>query len=743
MSVGFQRRYETDPGLAVLTAIEGVVVIDRDPPATITGVGSGTVTLVAEFEDGPFNTPLQLAGGGDFLKTFGGFGFTRNGVPSNDPCARARKPDAALVPEAWCGNGFVAAQGKKYAALICCRVDTSVGSVTFTREASLHGAPDVTWSVATSGQHIDIDVGAGAVSVAFTGVAATLQSSAGTYPSTFTGGESLQFLIDGTTYTAFFQAADQTQAQVIARLNLAVGFAAFSDAGTGKTNITGLVPGTSGNVQILAGTASVLTATGFAVGGSPTAGTGNVGNRLAITDAEADTIIHGTVGLTAVHFKRDANGNAWLVNTGTPGTGTVKVASTSTTNPFGFPVGVTASAASGNAGTIPAGTEVRDAGGHRWVTMQTLAVTAASAGPYTVKVRPALDDGTGVSALAGAVNVVPNPIAVDAFAVVNLQPLTAALTENQLDVAYLAALGTTKATSSVVKRTNIVVSARASNAIRNALRTNAVDASSNGCYGRLAIIRPPLGTTTRAMALSLNAQPGVGAYRHQRVVYAYPGVQCYVPQIASVGAAGGFGFTDSGLIDVGFDSWVASVCSQLPPEENPGQATDFLAGILAVETGNPDVQALTEGDYENFRAGGIAAPRVDEGVSFVQSGVTSVDPLVYPNLRNIARRRMADFIQDTLAIRLMSFDKKLATLLRRALIVAEIKSFMDGLVSAKNPALQRIDGYSLDAKSGNTPDTLALGIFRIILKVRTLSSLDVIVLDTQIGESVVITEQAA
>jgi hypothetical protein len=46
---GFIRRYLQDPGLAELTAIEGVVIIDREPAASISGTGSGTVCLVAEF----------------------------------------------------------------------------------------------------------------------------------------------------------------------------------------------------------------------------------------------------------------------------------------------------------------------------------------------------------------------------------------------------------------------------------------------------------------------------------------------------------------------------------------------------------------------------------------------------------------------------------------------------------------------------------------------------------------------
>jgi hypothetical protein len=93
---------------------------------------------------------------------------------------------------------------------------------------------------------------------------------------------------------------------------------------------------------------------------------------------------------------------------------------------------------------------------------------------------------------------------------------------------------------------------------------------------------------------------------------------------------------------------------------------------------------------------------------------------------------------------LKAFNKKTNTRERRALIIGEIDAFMSGLVSKKNPSSQRIDSYRLDAISGNTPESLAAGLFRIILKCRTLSSLDYIVFDTEIGENVVtVVEHAA
>jgi hypothetical protein len=95
---GFIRRYLQDPGLAELLAIEGVVIIDREPAASIIGTGSGTVCLVAEFEKGGYQ-PLEVMGGQDVMTQFGAFGFVYDGIAGNHPCARARSAVAARILE--------------------------------------------------------------------------------------------------------------------------------------------------------------------------------------------------------------------------------------------------------------------------------------------------------------------------------------------------------------------------------------------------------------------------------------------------------------------------------------------------------------------------------------------------------------------------------------------------------------------------------------------------------------------
>ena len=844
----FVRRFLADPGNEVLLDIESVNILDLEPPSSISGVGTGTAMLVGEFENGPFSTPTELSGTSDFVNTFGEMGYSYGGVKGNNPCARARKADSAILAEAWNGNGFVQLNAKKFKRLLCVRVDTSVGAVQFTREASVTGAAAFAYNL-EPGQILALDIGAGPVSSTFTATAATVSTGAGTYPSGFVGGETLTLGYDAAAdFVVTFLAADQTKLAVIARINQYAGFTFATDGGGDIITLTGLQRGNSAAVRIVAGSAGVLAA--LAATAATTLGTGNVGNIDAVSFSEIKVVVEAAVAGTRV--EQDSAGRIRVTKTFVAVGDYISVGSATTATSLGFVVGqqgsndgipnvrsaagtyvtvaatgtltlgvddesnfnvaiplgssqaavITAiNAAAGftmatsltatvlglrsrsNGGNIrvvgatvgiladlgltaattivpalvtsviPAGTEVTNVTNtNKFVTMQDLAFNAptgggpspnaapyvANAGPLTAKVRHALDDGTGVSALAGSI--VRMTMAPDAgsFQTINLVTLTAALTESAIDAAYADAIDTTLDLNSVARDANIFYSARQSNQVRRKLKDNVITASAIGMAGRMAVIRTPLGTT-KALAQSRVAEPGVGAYRDQRVIFCWPQANSFVPTIARRGLAGGAGFTADGNVNIGADGFMASILSQLPPEENPGQLTAFTNGVNSVETTGV-ADALTIVDYTNFKSAGIAALRVDDGTAIFQSGVTSVDPVVFPSLKNIARRRMADFIQDTLAKRLKGFGKKLSTEARRKAITSEVRQFMDGLLSADNPASQRIDGYSVDSTTGNTPTTLAQGLYRLILKVRTLASLDSIVLETTVGEAVQIDE---
>lgn len=854
MSV-FIRRFTTDPGNDVLLEIESVNILDLDPPAAIAGVGTGTVLCVGEFEDGPFATGgnaygyapdrvLEVSGPQDFVASFGSLGFQYGSVQANNPCARKRSADSAVTPEAWNGNAFVQLSGKKFRRLLIARVDTSAGSIEFRRQAFLVGGAGFSYDL-EPGQTFQLNVTGTTSTATFSATAATVNSGAGTYNTTFVGGETLTLGYDAATdFTTTFLAADQTKAQVIARINQYAGFAFATDGGTTLITLTGIKRGSAAQVRVVAGSAGVLAKLGFSV--ATTFGTGNVQNIDAVAFQEVKAVVEAAIA--TVKVSQTANGNLLVGMTYASGDDWMTYTAASTAVNLGFTSGQHVSNSGyaylrsgtaagygsianndtltlgnddspnfvvtfqtgditqaliiarinqyagytmartisgtvmelrGNAnggqvrvvsgstgvltnlslsaatvagtvlatGRIPAGTVVQTADAtKKYVTMQTVPVTVAAisgvaasgAGPYSTKVRPALDDGTGASATAGTVVALERAIDLGSFGVSNPATINAALSETAIDAAYASAIDATIDTNGVAKEANVLFSARQSNTVRKKLRQNAIDASGTGCFGRMSCVRPPLGTT-KAAALSGSAEPGVGAYRSDRTIYCFPGANTYVPMIAQRGLAGGYGFTFDGNVDVGADGFMASVLSQLPPEENPGQETDFMVAVNGLETSS-NATGFQQTDYTQFKAKGIAALRMDGGKAIFQSGVTSVDPGTTPQLKNIARRRMADFIQDTIARRATKFGKKLSTFVRRKTLTNEIREFLKSLLSTQNPAFQRIAGYSVDDVSGNTAASLGAGLFRIIIKVRTLASLDSIVLQTSIGEQVTVEE---
>ncbi len=834
----FIRRFTQDPGNEVLLEIESVNILDLDPPATISGIGTGTAILVGEFEDGDYAKPIQLAGTDDLARQFGGFGYNYNGVVGNNPSARARRADSTLTTEYWNGNAAIQLNGKRFRRLICTRVDTSIGAVSFSRQAFVVGAAAFAYNLEPA-QVLSLDIGAGPVSTTFTAAAAQLTGTAGVFPTTFVGGETLTVGYDDVPdFTVTFLAADQTRAQCITRINAYAGFTFASDTGS-AIRFTSRQRGTGAQSRVISASAgSVLTALGLSAG-TTAVGTGNVANIDAVTFNEVkiavelavagvkvelddqgrprasktfvatgDYIQVGTATTaTALGFViGDENSNdglaRYLTTAGTYATlfaggetltlaiddrgpvvitflvgdqsqaqvisrinlalgatvatsatstkilftglangGRIRVlgASTGVLGTLGMVAGTTQTALVLD-GVIQAGTQVQNTAADRvFVTTQTIPILSTSAGPYVARVRHALDDGSGLSATAGSVTIVATAIALGSFFCQNLSQINAALTETQIDAAYGIAMDATKNPNSTARTASIMWSARQSNQCRRALRSNAIDASAKGLFGRVAPIRPPLGSTP-AVVMSISAEPGCGAYRSDRVVYNYPGAATFVPPVALRGTGGGAGFTATGIVDVGSDGFLSSILSQLPPEENPGQLTSFLDAVVGLES-SANVQNFTMDNYIAFKSAGICALRIDEGNAIFQSGVVNVDPSVYPNLKNIARRRMADFIQDSLARRAKFFSKKLSTNYRRKALAAEQVAFMETLLSKSDPARQRIAGYAIDTRKGNTDETLALGLYRLIIRVRTLASLDSIVLQTTIGESVTEVEE--
>jgi len=740
---GFTRRFTRNPTIAELTQIEAIDIVDIPPPAPTNGIGTGTLLSVGEYEDGPFAAggdsahwdyqskgkgPQEVYTSADYRNRFGGFGFTYSGVQYSNPCARRH------LTENWNGNGFVKNKFLRPARLILARVDSSTGIVAFNALAFLTGGAGP-FALAV-GQTMDVttDAGGPASSTALAADVATHTGVAGTYPTGFAGGETLTLSIEnGPNFDVIFAAADQTNAQVVARINSAFG-QTIADLNAGELRISGIFPGTASRISVVSGSGTVLADLGLTA--AVYSGTGNVGNINAVTAAELAvflTAIAGWIAIGAV-VTVDADGNL-RVSSDTPSTGTVLLAAGTMTTALGFTAGVTASAAVHDEGSIPAGTRVRTAGLTEYVTMQTLTIpegtaAAGQGGPFLVKVRPANDIGTDAGTAPTTIVTCVDQPSFGEVSVTNPSAISAALTEVQLDVLYETAFNATINPNSVVREANYSICARQSDRVRTVGRDNALNASAAEHYGRKFICSAPIGyTQTQAIAQ-------VATLRSDRLFYTWPAWQVYFPEIASRGTAGGTGFTADGIITVRADGPLASIDAQLPPEENPGQRTGLITQFFDLEDTAIPLQMT---DYIALKAAGICAPRVDRvSGPIYQSGVTSVSVAADPGLVTQARRKMADYIQDSLGQLMVPLSKKLNTAARRDAIRAIIDQFLSELQSANAPDSQRIEEYSVDEVSGNTPEMSARGIFVIIIQVRTLSSLDAIVLQTEIGEGVTI-----
>jgi hypothetical protein len=316
-----------------------------------------------------------------------------------------------------------------------------------------------------------------------------------------------------------------------------------------------------------------------------------------------------------------------------------------------------------------------------------------------------------------------------------------AVNDATLDVIYGAAADALLLESAPAREVNIVWSARKSNGIRTKLRQHVIDASAIG-IGRMTVVSPELDITkaTALQTVTGDAAPGVGANRDERNIYSWPPAITFVPAaVGSLLATADGKTTDAGDLDMTGDGFVVSVLSNLAPFRNPGESSATtraaLSGVLGLARNVPN---LSLNSYISLRSKGIAGLRIDRTVGpVIQSGITTS---LLSGQKNIARRRMADQIEDSIAARLVQLAKLPLTDTLRDTATSETNQYLSDLLSIDNPAAQEISAYSVDPISGNTPSLEAKGIFVLIVNVRTLASADFITIQANIGEGVVITQ---
>lgn len=363
-----------------------------------------------------------------------------------------------------------------------------------------------------------------------------------------------------------------------------------------------------------------------------------------------------------------------------------------------------------------------------------LDATIAAATALNPTVVPPAASATATDPLSG-LGMLTDPTTGLAFTATVQAPNAAS--SAQLDALYDTAIDALLSDDLPAREVNILNVSRHSTAIRAKQLSHVLAASGQG-VGRITTTSPELDTTTVSAVIG-DSDPGVGANRNERVIYDWPGARTFIPEAVGIAINTADGnTTEDGILDTHLDGWMASVLSILPPEFNPGQAgppgNSVLSSILGVQRG---VSGLGINEYIQLRDKGVAGLRIDRTAGPIfQSGVTTS---LISGEKNINRRRMADFIQDSLAQRYVQFSKKLLTDALKDSIVAETVAFLTDLQSENNPPAQRISGFLVDDVSGNTPDLEAKGIFVVIVKVRTLATADFIVLQAEIGENVTVT----
>lgn len=468
-------------------------------------------------------------------------------------------------------------------------------------------------------------------------------------------------------------------------------------------------------------------------------GTGNVLDISNFSNAEMAAIIDAQANQSS---EVDANGLLRACNTLTPVTGTLQAISGNLLTELGFSTSEIADAADGADVTIPAGTRVQGSSPATiWVTLVDID-TGSGGGTFAAKVRPFIDLDTALANGIGTVTTIVDALP-DGFSVTNAVVVTR-LSAAQLDVRYGTAIDATLDLSTPAVDADFIASARSSATIMAKLLTNATSATESGLAPRKAVVRPLIGTTTAVASGS--AGQGVGVARNDRRQYCFPGVTTQIPEIAEVGAIGGTGFSDTGIVETGSDGFLLSVASILNPEENKGQALfDTNVGPLSILALEDDYNleeggtGLTLTNYIAFKAAGITAPIIDniDGPQF-QSDVTSVLPATSSNLAPSNRRVFTDFTIKSLSNISKPYVKKLNTAKRRQALTNEYNVFFASLLSASNPDSQRIEAFLVTDDSTDVQRRSGIQAFNIL--VQMIATMETILLRVEVGVTVQVSE---
>lgn len=209
-----------------------------------------------------------------------------------------------------------------------------------------------------------------------------------------------------------------------------------------------------------------------------------------------------------------------------------------------------------------------------------------------------------------------------------------------------------------------------------------------------------------------------------RIIYAWPYIQTTIDGVLE--------YTPPA-------SWVASVFSQTSPHIALSYTGNvgFLAGIVDLK------YKESRNGYISLNEAGIMAFERDNDIGFLIKNAV-VTQIINSQKREVLRRRMADFLTDSIALFLKNYQNQVNSSEKRDEVKAAILDFdtrliRDGIL----PGAQDVkEGAPLlvDTESLNTDSVIEQGQFRILYKRRIFSSMRYIVLQAEIGTGVVVTE---
>ena len=217
-----------------------------------------------------------------------------------------------------------------------------------------------------------------------------------------------------------------------------------------------------------------------------------------------------------------------------------------------------------------------------------------------------------------------------------------------------------------------------------------------------------------------NVVTDAALYRSDRIVYVENSTKT-------------FDFDVAAEVELPPHSWMASILSSTDVDINPGEeaSKEFTAGITGLRYENRERE-----DYISLKEAGVASFEKDEDGGFlIVSGV--VNDLTTGKTQ-ITRRRSADLLQLSAARRLRFFLKKKNTAANRAQLGAEVVAFLNSLKDAG----RIVEDFTVEQAAVNTEAERAKGRERILMRVKLIGHILSLILETEIGETVILRDAA-